>query len=674
MQRTAHTLVISCVGRQVALVEQFRAALGVEGRVVAVDADPLSAGAAAADAAHVAPQIDSVDYPAWMLAVCEREHADMLITLLPEDLRVLETVRDQLERAGVVLVGMPPEALEITLDKRRLAQLCEGTAVQALPTWELKAIESIPDDAYPLIAKEAAGKGSRGQVQVATAKQALELRSQLSAEGRACDYILQQWAQGQEYGIDVVNDLSGTYVTTFVRKKLRMRNGETDIARTVADERMEHFGEALGRKLSHQGLVDCDLMRCADGDYLLDVNARFGGGYPFSHAAGANVPAALVAWLRGEVPEAAWLEPRPGIAHARADTLQPLYGVGESLAIITTAGHDIGMGHASRQIAVAKSAQQTGNEPVILTDSDIVALRALEERLPCVVLDIEDAARVGEQLETIAPSCVIVDVHERDFPAYRWIAQKWRTLLAVSRVGHDFAPYGSEMVLMGEGLDEWCTQSVTGSRGNLTRVHAGRAFVVFREEFESLALRPDEPRGHEILIAHGGADPYALTQRCLTALEGCAGVYPVRVLVGPAFSDAQEIKRLAAASKHDCEVIEGATSVAEFMQSGAIAIINGGNVRYELCLTGTPFIALSFQQRQYECTEQLSRMGVGVNLGVAGAVDDERIAGAVDQLMEDDRARERMSATMRSLFDTQGAHRIVAIALGKAAGGHDGPR
>lgn len=40
--------------------------------------------------------------------------------------------------------------------------------------------------------------------------------------------IIQEKAQGQEYGLDVVNDLKGNYVTTFIKRKLAMRSGETD--------------------------------------------------------------------------------------------------------------------------------------------------------------------------------------------------------------------------------------------------------------------------------------------------------------------------------------------------------------------------------------------------------------------------------------------------------------
>jgi carbamoyl-phosphate synthase large subunit len=48
------------------------------------------------------------------------------------------------------------------------------------------------------------------------------------------------------------------------------------------------------------------------------VNARFGGGYPLSHVAGADIPAAYVAWGLGRDPEPDWLRTRPGTIAAKA--------------------------------------------------------------------------------------------------------------------------------------------------------------------------------------------------------------------------------------------------------------------------------------------------------------------------------------------------------------------
>ena len=48
-------------------------------------------------------------------------------------------------------------------------------------------------------------------------------------------FVFQERLHGQEYGIDVVNDLEGRYAYTLVRRKLVMRYGNTDRAVTVVD-------------------------------------------------------------------------------------------------------------------------------------------------------------------------------------------------------------------------------------------------------------------------------------------------------------------------------------------------------------------------------------------------------------------------------------------------------
>ena len=55
------------------------------------------------------------------------------------------------------------------------------------------------------------------------------------------------------------------------------------------------------------------------------MNARFGGGYPFSHAAGLNLPYALIMWAMGREPEEGCLEARPGV-HAQKDIRLLVWG------------------------------------------------------------------------------------------------------------------------------------------------------------------------------------------------------------------------------------------------------------------------------------------------------------------------------------------------------------
>jgi carbamoyl-phosphate synthase large subunit len=65
--------------------------------------------------------------------------------------------------------------------------------------------------------------------------------------------------------------------------------------------------------MGHLGVLDVDVIEQDGILYVLEFNPRFGGCYPFSHMAGANLPAAYVAWALGMQPDPSWLRVRAGV-------------------------------------------------------------------------------------------------------------------------------------------------------------------------------------------------------------------------------------------------------------------------------------------------------------------------------------------------------------------------
>lgn len=105
---------------------------------------------------------------------------------------------------------------------------------------------------------------------------------------------------GQEYGADIINNLQGNNINVVVRKKIAMRSGETDIAEIADIPIIKNELKKLGTVTGHIANMDCDIFLVGDKPYILEMNARFGGGYPFSHMAGCNLPQAIVDWVAGK--------------------------------------------------------------------------------------------------------------------------------------------------------------------------------------------------------------------------------------------------------------------------------------------------------------------------------------------------------------------------------------
>lgn len=631
--------------------------------MLTADCNPFAPAAIVSNGFFIAPNITSKDYKNFILSLCRNEKVSLLISLLPEELLLLESIRLKLNNIGVILVGMNTQMLECSMDKRKYSNLCESTNFHAPKYWDLHKSTEISDNHYPIIAKPTFGKGSRGVILLRNRNQLGVFLADHKKTGGGSNYILQEFLKGQEYGLDLLNSLESKPVARFLRRKIRMRDGETEIAETVNDPALETAGEALALKLAHQGIVDCDIIRSGDKDYLIDVNPRFGGGYIFSHEAGANAPAALVSWLVGREPNYIWLKPKPNVISVRYSDIKRLRIAKKKIAVITAGNSEIGMGHAKRQIAIAAISKRLGFDTIILTDSQIVFTEANRAKVEVLNVSLENKKDLLAALKLIQPDTIVVDVHEKDAPNFRELSNHWPVQLFLSRVGHDFSWYGTEIFLIGEDLHTWKTEKIEFHEGKAIGIYSGRAFLVFRDDFFMEHISSVGERECDLIIAHGGADPHHLTQQCLRALQYTNFAYQIKILIGPAFKDENTIRALARRSKHDCKIIVGETNVASHMAGAKIGLINGGNVRYELCLTGTPFVALSFQKQQYSCTEQLKKLGVGVNLGIYSEVEDKVISSTIDQLIQNMCSLEEMSNRSRRLFDMRGTERVLGIIM-----------
>ena len=229
-----------------------------------------------------------------------------------------------------------PEVIDIAFDKYKTAKWVESIELTAPKTYvqldEAKKALASGDIVFPLFLKPRWGSGSIGLETVEDMEEldiVYELlfkkikKTILATASIGDEYILiQEKLMGKEFGLDVMNDLTGKNVGVSVKQKLAMRAGETDKAVTVDLPEVREMGRIIGDNLKHIGNLDVDIMQRANGDYcVLELNPRFGGGYPFSYEAGVNMPKAIIEWAKGNEIDPSILQPRYGEIFAKCDYL-----------------------------------------------------------------------------------------------------------------------------------------------------------------------------------------------------------------------------------------------------------------------------------------------------------------------------------------------------------------
>ena len=300
----------------------FQAALAGRGEVIATDVDPLSAAFCVADRSFAAPPITHAAYLDWVVELCRSHDVGLALSLFEADTRRLESIRGTLDGAGCRLVGAPPEVIDQTEDKIRTRELAEDIGVAYPGTWTFREVlggAALP--AGPFVVKRRCGRGSRG-LTLEVSRDEVTVLAQESSE--ADDWIAQVRLVGEEFGLDVVNDLQARYRGSYQRRKLRLESGEAQVAVSAREDALLELAPRIAEQTQHQGCLNVDLMLVDGAPTLLEVNARFGGDYAFSHAAGANLPALLVAWAIGEPIQDAWLHSRPGVTSLRTSSVLPL--------------------------------------------------------------------------------------------------------------------------------------------------------------------------------------------------------------------------------------------------------------------------------------------------------------------------------------------------------------
>jgi len=288
-------ILFTSVGRRVELLRAFRAAyenLGITGRIVAVDSDPLAPALRVADAAYVVPLMDAPEHLGVLLEILAREDVSAVFPLIDPDVPALADHRELIEATGARVATVRSEAVEITVDKWRTNEFFRSLGLAAAASWLPGELDPAAAG-YPLFVKPRFGSASGESFKAETPEQLTFFSRYVPTA------IVQEYLVGPEITSDVVCDLEGEVLAVVSRERIRVRAGEVSIGKTVFDPAIAEACVRIAEALPAVGPITVQCIVDRGVPTFTEINARLGGGAPCGVAAGADWPRWLLARLAG---------------------------------------------------------------------------------------------------------------------------------------------------------------------------------------------------------------------------------------------------------------------------------------------------------------------------------------------------------------------------------------
>jgi carbamoyl-phosphate synthase large subunit len=284
-------ILITSAGRRVSLVKAFQHELKShfqKANVFTTDMKPeWSSACRISDGFFTLPRVTDSEYVNVLYDLCIEYSVGLVIPTIDTELLVLATNKQKFADAGIVLAVSDFELVVRCRDKRNTNQLFEEFGIQ-FP----KPIDK-NNPVFPVFIKPYDGSLSKDILlirdQMAWNESFLENEKLMFME-----YLNPE--DYQEFTVDAYFDKSGILKGLVPRRRIEVRGGEISKGRT---EKGALYETLVSKFREMKGARSCLTMQFFEhktsGRVVgIEINPRFGGGFPLSYEAKANYPDMLI--------------------------------------------------------------------------------------------------------------------------------------------------------------------------------------------------------------------------------------------------------------------------------------------------------------------------------------------------------------------------------------------
>ena len=283
-------ILLLSVGRRVELVKAFFTEIEnrcIGSRLLATDTRPeVSAACQVVDRAVKSPPVDDSSFINFLLTTCKSERIGLVIPTIDSELLLLSQHRETLAAEGVHVIISDEALVRACRDKRQTPSLFEHLGIDTPRIFDRSEIE------FPCFAKPYDGSSSIGATPVSSPQ--MLSKAMLADEKMMFMELID--SSYQEYTVDAYYDRLGRLRCFVPRQRIETRAGEISKGVTRRNQIYDYLLDKLPRLEGARGCITLQLFNNLEINRFagLEINPRFGGGYPLSYGAGANYPGWLI--------------------------------------------------------------------------------------------------------------------------------------------------------------------------------------------------------------------------------------------------------------------------------------------------------------------------------------------------------------------------------------------
>jgi carbamoyl-phosphate synthase large subunit len=285
-------ILITSAGRRVSLVRAFQTELNklnFKAKVFAADSNPVASAAChVADDFFKVPRLDNPSYFDQLKKICLENEIGLVVPTIDTELLLMSKRKSEFLAQGIQFLVSNEELVLKCRDKRQIHDFFQENNVAV-------AREFKKDDyRLPLFIKPIDGSRSVDTYLITDESQLTDYHFK-NDKLMFLEYL--DHNEFEEFTCDMYYDRKNELKCVVPRKRIEVRDGEVNKGLTCRNEVVPYLRERLSKI---EGAIGCltaqFFLHKTDGRIFgIEINPRFGGGFPLSYLAGANFPAWIIA-------------------------------------------------------------------------------------------------------------------------------------------------------------------------------------------------------------------------------------------------------------------------------------------------------------------------------------------------------------------------------------------